>query len=276
MGVIGFKTKLSKLNTDTSVRLDAKFANFIELEPSSQWSSINFCVLKEVLTPINSPIYKKGELEEPLYLIDLANIEHRANNLKDLEAVTEIGSDKCLIKNGDLVIPKMEPKKGQFFLNLEHNEYLGSTELIEYKINLEKYNPIFLYSLLTSDITLKTLSYLESGKTHKRVNSESLLKLKIPFVSILIQNAKSIDIERIRTEIAELKNSKLQAVNIINQVFGEAFGFDWSAFENVKKEKTYTSSISKFANNIDCRMGIRFHNKAGAYIQSFLENKQAN
>lgn len=233
MGVIGFKTKLSKLNTDTSVRLDAKFANFIELEPPSRWSSINFCVLKEVLTPINSPIYKKGELEAPIYLIDLANIERKANNLKDLEAVTEIGSDKCLIKNGDLVIPKMEPKKGQFFLNLEHNEYLGSTELIEYKINLEKYNPIFLYSLLTSDISLKTLSYLESGKTHKRVNSESLLKLKIPFIPIAIQNAISVDIQKIRTEISELKNSKLQAVNIINQVFGEEFGFDWSTFENV-------------------------------------------
>lgn len=271
MGVIGFKTKLSKLNTDTCVRLDAKFANFIELVPSSQWSCRDFCVLKAVLTPINSPIYKKGELEDAFYLIDLANIERRANNLTNLEAVTEIGSDKCLIKNGDLVIPKMEPKKGQFFLNLEHNQYLGSTELIEYKINSEKYNPIFLYSLLTSDIALKTLSFLESGKTHKRVNPESLLKLKIPFVPISIQNGKAKEIENIRNEISNLKNSRLNPVGIINQVFGQAFSFNWEKFENIKREKTYTSSIVNFANNIDCRMGIRFHNKAGKYIQAFLE-----
>ena len=77
----------------------------------------------------------------------------------------------------------------------------------------------------------------------------------------------------IEKEINELENSKLQPVNIINQVFGEEFGFNWEKFETIKKEKTYSSSISKFANNIDCRMGIRFHNKAGAYVQSFLESK---
>jgi len=74
-------------------------------------------------------------------------------------------------------------------------------------------------------------------------------------------------------EVEALENSKLQPVNIINQVFGEAFWFNWEEFETIKKEKSYSSSISKFANNIDCRMGIRFHNKAGAYIQSFLESK---
>lgn len=272
MGVMGFKTKLSKLNTDASVRLDAKFANFIELNPTSQWNCSNFFILKEILTPIKSAIFKKGELENSFYLIDLANIERKADNLIDLETVTEIGSDKCLIKNGDLVIPKMEPKKGQFFLNLDHNEYLGSTELIEYKIDLEKYNPIFLYSLLTSEKTLKTLSYLESGKTHKRVNSDSLLKLKIPFTPISVQNVKSIEIENIRDEISSLKNSKLQVVNIINQVVGEAFGFDWEVFESIKQEKLYTSNLTSFANNIDCRMGVRFHNKAGVYMQNFLEN----
>lgn len=142
MGVIGFKTKLSKINTDANVRLDAKYANFIELKPESQWNCSDFCVLKDVLMPLNSPIYKKGELDDALLLIDLANIERKANNLINLEEVTEIGSDKCFIKNGDLVIPKIEPKKGQFFLNLEHKEYLGSTELIEYKVNLKKYNPM--------------------------------------------------------------------------------------------------------------------------------------
>jgi restriction endonuclease S subunit len=261
MGVIGFKTKLSKLNTDTSVRLDAKFANFIESEPEKQWNCINFCVLKDVLTPLNSPIYKKGELEENMYLIDLANIERKANNLINLEPVSEIGSDKCLIKNGDLIIPKIEPKKGQLFLNLKHNEYLGSTELIEYQINTDKYNPIFLYSLLTSDIALKTLSFLESGKTHKRVNSESLLKLKIPFVSISIQKEKALVIEKIRNEILKLKNSRLKPVGIINQVFSKSFGFDWRLVEKLQENKIHKAKFIHFANDelkFDLSLKTRF------------------
>lgn len=273
MGVIGFKTKLSKIKADINVRLDTKFANFIELKPECQWKCTDFCILKDVITPINSPTVKKGELDDAFLLIDLANIERSANNLINLEEVREIGSDKNLIKNGDLVIPKMEPKKGQFFLNLEHNEYLGSTELVEYKISSQKYNPIFLYSLITSEITLNTLSFLESGKTHKRVNSESLLKVKLPFVSVSVQNETTPKIEAIRNDISELKSSKLKTINIINEVFGEALEFSWEEFENIKREKAYTSSISKYANNVDCRMGIRFHNKAGAYIQCFLKKR---
>lgn len=80
-------------------------------------------------------------------------------------------------------------------------------------------------------------------------------------------------ISPLEKEINELENSKLQVVNIINQIIGDAFGFDWLAFEKIKNEKSYTSSISKFSSNIDCRMGVRFHSKAGAYIQSFLESK---
>jgi restriction endonuclease S subunit len=273
MGVMWFKTKLSKLNTDTNVRLDVKFANFIELNPENQWNCREFYVLKEVISPLNSPIFKKGGIDEVFSLIDLANIEKKGDHLINLEEVTEIGSDKCVIKNGDLVIPKIEPQKGQFFLNLEHKEYLGSTELIEYKINLEKYNPVFLYSILTSEISLKMLSFLESGKTHKRVNSDVLLKIKIPFVSISIQNEVSRKIEKIRIEIFKLINSKLQPVNIINQVFGELLGFNWEEFEAIKKEKIYKICMSGFANNIDCRMGIRFHNKAGNYLQTFLESR---
>ncbi len=90
---------------------------------------------------------------------------------------------------------------------------------------------------------------------------------------IIKQNELLEKIKPLETEISALKNTKLQPVKIINEVFGEVFGFDWEEFETIKKEKTYSSSISKFANNIDCRMGIRFHNKAGAYVQSFLESK---
>ena len=78
-------------------------------------------------------------------------------------------------------------------------------------------------------------------------------------------------ISPLEKEAKELERSKLQPVNIINQVFGEALDFNWEQFERKKQEKIYQSSILEFANNVDCRIGIRFHNKAGQYVQTFLE-----
>lgn len=131
----------------------------------------------------------------------------------------------------------------------------------------------FIAHLFNTDEVQNQIRIVAMGKTQKNVSPFDILNVKIPKIDFTKQNELLEKIKPVEAEIFELKNSKLQAVNVINQVFGEAFGFDWSEFENVKKEKTYTSSISKFANNIDCRMGIRFHNKAGAFIQSFLESK---
>jgi len=213
MGVKWFKTKVSDLKSDTSFRFDVKYGNFIVLDVAKLWKCSDFYELKNILKPLTSPIVRKGELEEEQYLIDLSNIEHKKNNLINLELITEIGSDKSIIKFGDLIIPKIEPKKGQFFLNLNHNEYLGSTELVEYEINKEEYNPHFLYYLLTSNNFLKILSYLESGKTHKRVSAENLLKIKVPKISITIQNELAKQIQYIETEITKLKNSKFDRVS---------------------------------------------------------------
>lgn len=273
MGVICFKTKLSKLKNDTNFRFDVKFGNFLELSEFHLWNCTNCCELKYALKPINSPIMKKGELEEEEYLIDLSNIERKRNNLINLEKTTKIGSDKNIIKYGDIVIPKIEPKKGQFFLNLNHKEYIGSTELVEYEINKNEFNPYFLYYTLTSEKFLKVLSFLESGKTHKRVSSENILKIKIPKISISIQNELAKTIQPIENEITHLKKSKLKPLDIINQIFGEAFEFDWQAFENIKKQKAYSSSLNEFSNNIDCRMGLKFHNLAGKYLHAFLSQK---
>lgn len=131
----------------------------------------------------------------------------------------------------------------------------------------------FIAHLFNIDEVQNQIRIVAMGKTQKNVSPFDILNVKIPNVDYTKQNELLEKIKPLELEISNLKNSKLQTVNVINQAFGEALEFDWSAFETIKREKTYTSSISKFANNIDCRMGIRFHNKAGAYIQSFLESK---
>lgn len=287
MGVVTFKTKLSALKSDTNFRLDVKYGNFIVLDSSKLWNSSNCYELKNVLKPLMSSIVKKGELHEEQYLIDLSNIERKRNNLINLEIVAEIGSDKSVLKFGDLVIPKIEPKKGQFFLNLNHSEYIGSTELVEYEINKDEYNPFFLYYLLTTDKFLKVLSYLESGKTHKRVSAENLLKIKVPKIPIAIQNELAKKIQPIETEITYLKTSKLKPIDIINKVFGEAFGFDGNYYykefgkgmtagtqQSKPKEKTiYKIPFSYIAKSNIMRVSSRFHNSKMQFVYKRLHSK---
>lgn len=131
----------------------------------------------------------------------------------------------------------------------------------------------FIAHLFNTDEVQNQIRIVAMGKTQKNVSPFDILNVKIPKIDFAKQNEILEKIQPVEAEMLELKNSKLQVVNIINQVFGEEFGFDWSEFENIKKEKSYTSSISKFANNIDCRMGFRFHNKAGQYLQNFLASK---
>ncbi len=132
----------------------------------------------------------------------------------------------------------------------------------------------FLFYILRDEFTqfqIKDLAYRKKGQPGLNANHLSLIK--IPYFGIPEQQDILSKIEISENEIENLIISKADTSKVINQVFGEAFGFKWEEFENIKKEKAYSSSISKFANNIDCRMGIRFHNKAGAYVQSFLESK---
>ena len=95
--------------------------------------------------------------------------------------------------------------------------------------------------------------------------------IKIPFFDKKEQKKYLNKINELEVEIADLLKSKAEPVKAINQVFGKEFNFDWDEFEKIKRERIYNSSILSFANNVDCRMGIRFHNKAGQYVQTFLE-----
>ncbi len=269
MGLVFNKIKLGSFLNDEFLRLDEKYRVFAGVQKYKVWDTLNCCPLSFALKELNSPKLKKGELENEYILIDLANIERRGNSIVNAEKTHEIGSDKSLLKNGDIFIPKIEPKKGQFVLNTEHSEYLGSTELVEYVINKNNFNPLFLYYLLVSPRLLNVLACLESGKTHKRVNSSDLLKIQIPKISLEIQNAVAEKIALLETNITDLKNSKLKPKDIINRVFSYEFNIhfsDISSIDSVAKLNIKLSSISPRNNNL--RDSFRWNKMQ--HIQNYL------
>lgn len=273
MGLKIFYSDLKDCYIDEYFRIDTKYRYFADIQKLIAFETTHTTELSNALSEIISDKLKKGDLDREYSLINLANIERKGNLLKDIDLVNAIDSDKNLLKNGDLVIPKMEPKKGQFFLNLDHNEYLGSTELIEYKIDTKNYNPVFLYYLLTSSGFLKILDFLESGKTHRRVSSPDLLSIKIPVVSKKNQNIAASKIEILEQEIKLMIISQCSETDIINEVLIEELGFDLKEFDTVKKKGVYTASLFDFSENIDLRFSSKFHNPSHKYMHDFLTQK---
>lgn len=278
MGVI-FKTRLSELKSDQYLRCDTDYIDFNKSVGKTNRYLKNYVSIFDTGKPIAKADYSEnGEPSGYVHLV-VRNIKNGVLNLEEPIYINEdrgIALSEFKIEVGDIVVA-ISANCGSAFLFesiVEDVQLTLSHYLAKFKVDSEKLNPRLLVYYLNSKTIQKYFRATETGKTQKNLSKTYLRELPIFLPSeINKQNELLEKIKPVEAEISELKNSKLQAVNIINQVFGEEFGFDWSEFENVKKEKTYTSSISKFANNIDCRMGIRFHNKAGAYIQSFLESK---
>lgn len=167
---------------------------------------------------------------------------------------------------------------GKFFktclVELEEPEILLNQRvgILRLKENIQNISVKFISLLFNTEEVQNQIRIVAMGKTQKNVSPFDVLNIKIPKIDFGVQNSLIDKIIPIENEINTLKLDSLKPVNVVNKVMGEAFGFNWEEFESIKREKTYTSSIASFANNIDCRMGIRFHNKAGVYIQNFLEN----
>lgn len=265
-----FTTDFQNIGQQEFLRPNVGYRYFFDIQKAQVFPATQSVKLKHILKEIYAKKVSKGELEGTETLIDIGNIERRFNNLVNLEEVEEVGSDKTILQEGDIVIPKMQPQMGNIFLNMEHKRFIGSTELIEYKISSEN-NPCFIYYLFTTNKFLSDLAKLESGKTHRRVNSFDLLKIKIPLISRERQDEIVSQIEPIENKIKELKNQITPAQKVINMVFAREFRFDLEKFEKLKKIKNYYLDLSSFANNRDIRQSVKFHREAGIFVINQLE-----
>lgn len=277
MGVITVKKRLSDFRSEDSLRYDYKYIT------SFVTSSKDFYTYRNLFDFVT---YEKVDVEE-LDTFKYAEIGN-VNKLGEVEPVelsfeTRDEENESLFKKiekgdiinpqkGDILISKIRPYLNKNVLVESDDEYYTKAFIhIRPRINSELF-----YLVLRSKFIDQINAVSRQGKGYPTLKEDDIKSIRFPkrIVDALIKQEEKLigEISPIKDEINQLKSSKELTVNIINQVFGEAFGFDWEEFESIKREKTYTSSIASFANNIDCRMGIRFHNKAGVYIQNFLEN----
>ncbi|MFH1308711.1 MAG: hypothetical protein ABIH51_01725 [Patescibacteria group bacterium] len=252
------------------LRPNVGYRYFFDIKNQKVWNKKKTILLKYVLKLIRSKKVRKGELENKEIVLDIGNIERRCNNLINYEEFEKIGSSKNVLESGDLIIPKLQPQMGNMFLNLKHKKYLGSSELLEYKI-LNNSNPIFIYYLITHKDFLHDLASLESGKTHRRVNSIDLFKIKIPFVSKLTQDQIVTQIKPIENKIKELKSKIVPVQEIINKVFAREFKFDLEKFEELGKGNFFEVNFLNF-NTPLIRSTVIQNNYKSNYLKQFLKN----
>lgn len=217
-----FISTFNKIAKNQELRVDFGMhyvSEVLQFNPFSLTENNSVC-LSEIISPIQSKKIKKGDLEEEEYLIELDGIEKRFNKINP-DKVVSINSDKVILENGDLVIAKMTPRLGTMFLNLEHNKYLGSSELVEYIFNKPFTNPYFIFYILTSNKFLDVLGYLESGKNQRRVKPSDILKILIPNSFLKIDNDLKLKINELdgllkqRKDIQKIIDSSFSVVTKI-------------------------------------------------------------
>ncbi len=149
MGLTLLHTCLKKIGRQRSFRNNFGYRYYFDTKDAVTYKNKKQVKLKYVLTEIPSEIVLKGHLNRNERLVDIGNIERRLNSLVNLQTVSEVGSNKHVLQKGDIIIPKLQPRMGNIFLNTNLIRYIGSTELIEYRIS-DNYNPMFIYYLIIS------------------------------------------------------------------------------------------------------------------------------
>jgi len=178
-------------------------------------------------------------------------------NLSDMKKLPIEYTEKYksfLIKNGDILIGMTGD--GKYFKtgfvenltqNILLNQRVGILRLKETKKGI--FNPKFLSILLQTNKVQNQIRIVAMGKTQKNVSPFDILNIKIPDINLKKQNEIVNKIIPIEQEIKQLKDSKKDILEIINEVFEQEFNFDWKTSEEYLDKLFHKINFVSIANN---------------------------
>jgi len=216
-------TPLSTIGIRTYLRLDFNYNffwhKFNGVLISGNKKNGKYYFLWEVMKENSSQILQKGHLNEEYILLDLADISTGTGEIINEDKTDYIGSNKVVFGDAEIVISKLETNKGHILLNDKNKKYIGTTELIPYKIDEVITDKVYLRYLLLKKELLEKLKYLVSGKTHHRVLPYELLHTKIFLPSLDIQQAFVKKIAPTEETIIKLKKDHVPLQQSIDEMF---------------------------------------------------------
>lgn len=278
MGVVTFKSKLSTLNLDDTFRVDYKYNSFLN---DGGWNlfrskSKNLVPLRDILIPF----YENFNFEDDIEYNGIPTGKDYIDQFGEIISTQTITKEehpnrlKYKIDENCVLISSLKGARiPALSFDFDLSNYVFSNAFYVFKLNENWSKKFILYLLRTEKVKNIIDNNIYRGIGISAYKEDDLLKILIPNIDYNIQLDIVSQIQPIETEITNLKNSKLKPIDIINQVFGEEFGFDWEEFEKIKNEKIFYSSLLNYSNNIDCRFGFRFQHKSGKYLMDFLNDK---
>ena len=258
-----FVTEFKNIGHQEQVRCDPKYRYFYDIKKEK---TIDNEDIKYPLIPLRRIIklnktknLKKGFLEEEYILIELEDIEPGSGEIIRERIITEIGSDKTVFGDSDILISKLMPQMGHIILNDPNKKYIGTTELLGFKIINSNVNKKYLLYILLA--VRNSFEYLTSGKTHPRMQVSDLLRIKIPLPPKDIQEQLVSQIEKIEAKIKEEKQRIIPIQEVIDDVFVK-YG--------VKSEKSKKGEFEVFTTNIS-NIGRQEFLRCGAQYRAFWD-----
>ncbi len=265
MGVMFKKRKLSELKIDYLLRIDSKFhIDFKDYEwDIFHTKSKNLISLKELLEPYYIVFeYEDGKEYKGIptgreYIDEFGYI----SCYKTVSKENHPGRLKYQVDNDCILLSSL---KGAITPSLNFDfdlsEYVFSNGFYIFKPK-NGYNKKFLLHLLRT----KRIKYLIDNVIYRGIGisayrEDDLLKLKIPKISIERQNEIAEKITPIEQEIKTLKESKKDALGIINEVFGEEFDINIRLVKEIDKKKNFLISLTDiFKKNYNLRNSFRWN-----------------
>ena len=224
----------SKINNQVFLRCGAQYRAFWDIHDGLLFEGttkdIPIMRLSDLVKLMNTKTLKKGILEDEYILVELEDIEAGTGRIiNEDKVVNEIGSDKVCFEDCDLVTSKIDPYLGYTVLNDPEKNYIGTTELLPFKVNKGRAITEYVKYLLLSHEYLAKSSLLMYGKRHPRIHPLDILNIKVPCPDLDIQDKI---IKEIKTQ--EDKNNKLR--NQIEKLRTEIDEIIWETIINKEEE----------------------------------------
>jgi hypothetical protein len=173
--------------------------------------------LGNLVETCDSRILSKGMLESDFTLIELSDIIPREGRIRNkVRTVNEIGSDKVVFGDADLLYSQIDPFLGHVILNDKTKQYIGTTELIPIRAEAGT-EPRYIRYLLLSQNFLDVSRYLMYGKRHPRIHIVDMMNLKVPHPKPEVQ-------QNISEQIWKVEKSNIALDNEIDALYQKIDG----------------------------------------------------
>ena len=216
----GFWVPLRDLALRPSLRMDPKYLDLWSRRGGRVFGRDgDGCTVADLLVREPPGKVKKGPLDRPRLLVDLADVESRLSLLIQATEVDELGSDKIVFGEADLLISKLEPYLGKVLKNDPAQRWLGSTEWLPFRVRAEVEDVDFVRYLLLLPQMLEAYRCLQSGKRHARMVEGDFLALRVPRFTQRAQQQIGARCREELTRIGEYRRAEGAARSAMDECF---------------------------------------------------------